>query len=73
MAYGLRRVDRRARIPLDGAPYGERVRRADSAAQFDRRGETLEDRFVCEDVRVERDRILGTRTGEAQRAAAEWA
>ena len=62
-----------AGIPLDGAPRAERVRRADAPAQVDRRDEPLEVRFAREDVRVERDRILGARTGEAQRAAAERA
>ena len=60
-------------IPLDGAPVAERVRRADPPAQVDGRDEALEVGFAREDVRVERDRILGRRTGEAQRAAAERA
>ena len=50
----------------DGTPSAERVRRADPPAQVDGRDETLEVGFACEDVRVERDRIFGPRTGETQ-------
>ena len=59
LPHGLGRVHRGARVSLVRAPLAEGRGRADPPAQLDGRDKALEVGLAREDVRVERDGILG--------------